>query len=498
MTMTMEQPATDVTPETCRVLVLGRDRLGLDLAGLRDDETLKLVAKVYPLGLNLLGNNEGPAWINPKAILGLASPDGFGIEFTGFAHVACELLRLANDPIKADELGHEGCDRMLAMLITQAHTMATGKAANQLHAVRFGVGAKIALADRVAKGIIEVHPDGAVAKALARAVELTPGADPNEHPLEGLLTIPFVNVRHPFLMNDVFYIAWNTNLSRNVMLGNREQIRRITKGDQDGDALNLFGVLNEDLGPALALEMRDAFPEMDPTLTVRGLAADQKEAEMWGENIYEDGKTTEKKLNQEFTHSVDEWLNSHIRMGECTNTYTPFSYRISDICSLLAALGIEGGREAALIGAVLEEDFYLSGAGGPECIEEALEAWMRNQLGQASQREDFFASLVADGDGVMSDLFTEDVKQTLLDGATINKQEHDPLDPVGALTHFGWLVGKGRVTTDPQAIAKLGVLVNMSQSLEPEIVDARGRFLVQLAFHAARKLSQVLIAEEEN
>lgn len=479
------------TIEGIKLCTLGTDRIELNATALDDAEVLEAARELYPVGFNLMGSNAGPVWINPKLILNLSSADGFGIEFVGMAHIAAELVRLAADPAKAETLGDQGCDRLIQMFIAAAKATAEGKASNQLHAVRFGVGAKIALAERVEDDVVEIHPHGLVAQMMVKVFGIH-GADDRGDVL-ALDGQKMVYLRHPFLLAGIGTLRFNDKLSRSVVLMNRRTARKVTKCDADGDTMNFYPI---EAQPAIALanQIAEVVPNADPTLLVRGISADDEEAEMWGENIFEAGKTTDKKLNQEFSKTVDEWLKTHAAMGECANTYTPFAYRISDVCGLMASLGLAGAQEAALIGAVVEEDYYLSLGGGPGEMNEALEDWMRNHLKRERQQEAFFTRMA---EGVDQHLLNDtDVRNVLLDGAVINKQEHDAYDPIGALVHFGWLVGKGRVTTDPLAVQKLKILDEAIAGSE-EAKPFAHSFLLKMATFAAKKLNGIVGQQAE-
>lgn len=267
--------------------------------------------------------------------------------------------------------------------------------------------------------------------------------------------------------------------------------------DFDGDSINLFPLkMDSEAIAQLRAEIETAVELFDPNLLVLGVASHETEAGSWGENIFEDGKTTEAKLGMTHTKSIGEWLSSHIKMGECANTFTPFAYRILDICALMAGVGAQGGREAALIGGVLEESFYLSLSGGPDVMDKALEGWMRNKLETEAQQDAFFAGLTAEGEGVHFELLQRsDVRQVLLDGAKLNKEEFDIFDPAAAVAYLGWLAGKGTVTAAENITDKLKALVCIAH--QPAGWELSKTFLGQLAFHAADKLTPILTTKLE-
>lgn len=478
---------------TIQKIQLGNDHIELDTIGLTDLELLKAAAEQFPHGMMVRGSNAGSVWVNPKLILNLASPDGFGIELVGFAHTGCELLRLAADPAKAELLGQQGCDRLIKMFTAAAKKMAAGSSANKIHAVRFGVGCKVVCSDRVEPGILELHPEGNVARRLMDAFKLHAADDRDS--CDALERRRVLLLRHPFLFGGVLLIHFNDQLTKNTILVNREEYRRLVAGDADGDGICMLP-LPENLADDLKREMTEAVPEMDPNLLVFGIASHDTEAGAWGENIFLDEKTTEKKLGQTFTKSIFEWIDSHKQMGHCANTLTPFAYRISDVCALMAGVGAKGAREAALIGGVVEETFYLSLAGGPDDLTQSLNLWMRNKLQSDVQQDVFFAGLVSEGKGVHHSLLArEDVKSVLLDGAAINREAHDPYDPHACVTHFGWLCGKGRTTTDPNALQKLRILRDLAG--QPEGWELSKTFIGQMVFHAADKLTAILAITHE-
>src|ERR1035437_6226392 len=153
---------TQVTATTVNFHRLGTDVLDLMTDNITDLEVLVNADEAFPKGLNLMGSNAGPVYVWPAMLLALAQPDGFGLELQGLAHSAAELLRLATDPCKCEELGGAGVDRMINLFTSQARGQSVAQRPNQLHRYRWGVGVKIVASDRVEPGTIEIHPTGNV------------------------------------------------------------------------------------------------------------------------------------------------------------------------------------------------------------------------------------------------------------------------------------------------------------------------------------------------
>jgi hypothetical protein len=472
----------NITPVGVGLFVIGRDLLDLETLGMSDREVLEATEKLYPHGFNVMGGNIGPVWMHAGMLLGLAQPDGFGLELMGLGATAADIIRLCTNPTKADTLGGKGVERLMVRFCKQSEDRATAKRVNQIHAYRFGITCKIVAADRVHPHTIEVHPKGNVNRAIARMFGCKP------HETRGRW---MVGLRSPFLYPIVVQVEFNDKLTKNLGLMNRLDARRTTKCDFDGDGFAWFPTANEEQALELWEQLEIAVPSGDPTLLIRGITAHGPEAEMWGEVVT---KTTDQKLDQCFTKTMDAWVQAHSDMGKCANVYTPYAYRISDVCSAMAAMGIEGARTAGMLGAVVEEDYYLGLAGGPKGLNEALETWMSKKMSKANQCE-MFAGLAK---GVDPNILTQDVKNALVRGALINKGKMDEFLCTEAIPYFGWMIGKGFTSTGGHGTAaKLPILDRLKAlcaiAEDPNVPEyIRDNFITKMAFYAARKLSQVV------
>jgi hypothetical protein len=468
------------TTNTITVIRLGHGSIPLDLEGLSDTEVLEVAAKAYPQGFNVIGNgNQGVTWIHPDYISEMAAGDG--VELTGLARAGSELVRLAADPERTEALGAKMVNLLLARFRAAAAERATAQKPQQLHSVRFGATAKVVVADRVEWGVLEIHPDGSLARQLCKSFGI------KWDDRDNLEDLHVVAVRHPFILAGVQTIVFNTNLTRSLGLVNRLWLRTLNLGDSDGDALAWMPIADGDLARELREQLDDAVPDGDATLLARGICTVDAECERWGENIFTDGKTAKKKLTQAFAKTPDEWLLTHARMGELANKFTPFAYRISDICALMAAVGVPGSREASLFGAVVEEDFYLGLSGGPKVLDNALEAWMRAKSMPKTVKQVILAGL---REVAAPGLITGDVAIALLEGARLNQGLIDNGDPCELVVRVGWLIGKGRIAGDEGSD-----LLRDLQGLcaDPNVpTGLRDNAVGQLAFYAARKLTQVL------
>lgn len=469
-------------------LHIGQDALEMDVTGLGDREVLKALQEAHPAGV-LFVSHEQQVHIDPKQVLALAADDGFAIELTGMGHLAAELVRFACDPEKAELLGTAGVHNVMTRFIGLARDRAYSKGPNQLHAVRFGVSSKVVGADLVEPGTLEVHPDGNVAKALATQCQVIP-ADDNEDRYADLENRFFLVVRHPYIKAGVYQLRFNRWLTKNLVQFNRLDFRKDTKGDYDGDTGNLFEIRSVALALQLRKEIQEAVVDNDSTLAIRGVAAHDPEAEMWGENIYADGKTTAKKLDQSFTKTTSEWINSHKAMGEMANKYTPFAYRISDICSAMASVGIPGAALAGLMGAVIEEDFYLGLSGGPEGLDDAMEAWFRKRM----TRETIATVMGGLRKAVDPSALTTEVKAALIQGAKINQLRADLNDPAVALVHFAFRVGKGWSSRNVKPEDDIvGLLASLNEMAQDGRIDAyRETFAGKMALLAAKHLGSAV------
>jgi hypothetical protein len=469
-----------LTESTVTIHYIGHEALNLPTVGLTDHELLKEAAKEFPKGLNLMGSNLGPVWVHPTMLLNLAQPDGFGLELQGLAHSAAELLRLAADPEKADELTGKGIDRMIALFAAQAHGQAIAKRPNQLHAHRWGAAAKVAGADRVTPGMLEIHPEGNVAARLAQLFGCVPGATGGWADLEGR---QLMLLRHPFILGYVVTIGFNENLTKNLTLVNRLDGRRATGMDFDGDQVFLFAIKSRIMAAMIDAEIKAVVPDNDATKLVLGKPCEEPGGEWWGELLE---KSTEQKLDQHFTKTIGEWINSHITMGDYANKFTPFAYRISDIGGAMAAVGIPGAREMSLIGATIEETFYLGLSGGPKELDEAMETWFRKKMSAANQRI-LFAGLRT---VVNPDLLANaDVRTAIARGSAINGGRFDDCNPQELLVHTAFLVGKGKLTLGSGVLLDQLALIASEPTLSAEL---RESFVARMLFHAARKLHQVV------
>lgn len=463
-----------------RCHMVGCDTLAASFDGLTDLEILEHAQSVIPHGINLMSTNQGPVWVHPERLVALAQTDGFGLELIGIAHTAAELLKLAADPERAQKLGGRHTDKLMLRFARQAEALSKSKRINQPHAVRWGAGAKVAGCDLAERNTIEVSPIGNACRALADAM----GCDPSD--LENRW---FAVLRAPFILGYVVQVVFNSQLSSNLILVNRRQFRNVNKGDFDGDNASFFPIQDEITASDLALEIEEAVPDADSTLAIRGIDGDSAEAEMWGEVV---GKTTEQKLSQSFTRTVDEWLAYHSRMGEYANVSTPYAYRISEVGAMMAALGFEGARTISLMGAVIEEDYYLGLSGGPEGLDQALALWMNGKFGREYQKEIFYGLRKA----VVADLLTEENRRCLLKAGQINQEKIDLWTPVDGLTHLGWLMGKGLLTANgPKSSVsitdKYDAIIQMAAN--PEFpAELRDNVMVKIIIIAARKLTQVV------
>lgn len=463
-----------------RCHMLGRDAITADFTGLTDMEILGEAQTVAPHGINLMSTNQGPVWVHPERLVALAQTDGFGLELIGIARTAAELLKLAADPERAQKLGGRFVDRMMLRFARQAEALSKSKRINQPHAVRWGAGAKVAGCDKTAPYTLEVHPTGNACQALADAM----GCDPSD--LENRW---FLILRAPFILGYAVQVVFNSQLSSNLVLVNRLEFRKVTKGDFDGDNASFFPIKDDTVASDLALEIAEAVPDTDSTLAIRGMSAESEEAEMWGEIV---SKTTGQKLSQSFTKTVDEWLALHSKMGDYANVRTPYAYRISEVGAMMAALGSPGAQMVSLMGAVIEEDYYLGLSGGPDGLDHALELWMNGKFGRDDQKDLFYGLRKA----VVADLLTEDNRRCLLKAGKINQEKIDLWTPEDALTHMGWLMGKGLLTANgPKSSVsvteKYDAIIQMAA--HPEFpAELRDNVMVKIIIIAARRLTQVV------
>lgn len=468
-----------ITKPNVVISYIGHDEIDLDIIGLSDVEVLKATALKWPNGLNLFGNNLGPVWVHPDLLLALGQEDEFGLDMIGMAHSAAELLRLAADIDKAETLGAQGVDRMVAMFSSQARAQANAKRPNQLHAHRWGAACKVVLADRVEPGVVEIHPEGRVAARFAKLFGCVPGAEGGWADLENRWVMI---KRHPFILGYVAQIKFNEALTKNLILANRLDFRKATQGDADGDQAFEFAIPEEQMALDLQAEIQAVVLDNDATGLVLGRPC-ASDPEWWGEVI---DKNVNDKLNQSFTKTITEWIESHIKMADYANRLTPFAYRLSDIGGAMAAVGIAGAREAALIGATIEETFYLGLAGGPKELDDALDIWFRKKMSNANQSVLFTGLAKVVNPELLRD---QDVLVAIARASAINKGNFDPYDPQELLTHMAFLVGKGRITQGDGS--KLELLQEMAAdpNVNPELRDG---FLAKMLFHAGRKLAQVV------
>lgn len=476
--------ATMITKTTVTALSIGHETLDLACFGLSDEDTLKEAAKVYPSGLNLMGSNAGPVWVHPRMLLSLAQPDGFGLELQGMAHCAAELLRLAADPDKAEELGGQGVDRLIKMFMAQAKGQANAKRPNQLHAHRWGGSAKVVAADIVEPGTIEIHPTGHVAVRLAKLFKIK---------VEDLGGQYLLVERHPFVFSYVVGIVYNEQLTSNLILANRLDWRRALQADCDGDTGAVFPIKSARVAKAISFELGQVVPDSDVTALILNRPC-HEDSEWWGEVLEKD---TDTKLAQSFTKTSKEWIDTHIRMGEFANKFTPFSYRLSDIGAAMAAVGIPGAQMAALIGATVEETYYLGLAGGPKELDVAMETWFKKKMNRANQVLVFGGLAKVINHDVITD---RDVRTAIARASAINRGNFDAFDPQELLVHAAFLVGKGRITEGDGAVVQQLAAMAGDPSV-PEFI--RESFLAKMLFHAGRKLSQVVgmgkpVEDEDN
>lgn len=448
-------------PTTAPSFVLGEYPLPVETAGLGDREVLEAVRAAYPNGVVVQTIDGEAVWLHAGHVLAASTDDGFGIDFIGLAATAAELVRVAADVERAELLGSKGQLRLVRQLRGQCAERAQGKGVAQLHAVRWGAGAKVAASDAVPPMTIRIAPGGAVDRQLARMAGVEPGALHGRRALVG---------RMPFVVTSVWTIEYDARVSPALILANRADLRGTGKGDSDGDTIAVF-VSDDELLTDLDAEIRAALPGYDSTLAVRGIAAHSPEAEMWGENSFT-GKSVHDKLALRFTKSQDGWLDSHARMGEFAHIYTGFSYRMCDLGGLLAGLLVPGGAELAVAGSVLEEDYCLSlnVDGATPTLLKALEQWFRGKLrSTAGFAEAFRPELLGNAD------FDAALKLT----SFINAADVDELDGDNVLVKIGFEIGKGRTTAIPATAWRT------AQQALTEDVDLRGTLLGELIGHAA-------------
>lgn len=457
-----------------QTIVLGDEVLDVALEeGATDREVLEAAAAAFPEGFRVVGPNHGPVWVHPQMILNLGQEDSFGLEFIGLGNTAAELVRLAADPLRADALGGAGCDRMIAILCSQAAAQASAKRPNQLHAHRWGASAKVVLADNVAPGTIEVHPEGNVAKKLAALFGCKPGAAGGWADLEDKDCIA---LRHPFIVPYRVRVVYNWSLTPNLCMANRLDCRKANQGDADGDQIFLFPVRNADLADALDEEIQALIPDVDITGWGFNKPCHEDDSS-WGEIVT---KSTEDKLAQSFTKSIGDWVRSHIKLGDYANRLTPFSYRISNIGACMAAAGIAGGQEMALIGALIEESFYIGLTGGPEGLDAAMDIWFNKKMSSANQTAMFRGLEEVLAPDI---IYNRDVRTALARGSSINRGNFDMFDPAEAMVHFMYHVGKGSVTTRMDPL--------LFRSLAEKLTEPEG-FAQQMVAHAAQAFLPVV------
>ena len=460
-------------------VVLGEMALDIqNLSGLTDESVIKVVAKAYGRGVNVGGVNSGAVWINPLELMSLGHADGFGLEMIGMAHTAADLLRAAADVEYADKLGHKGCDRLIRMYVAEAKTRADSKRVNQIHAFRWGSGAKVAVGNNVEPGTIRIKPGGQYDRQAAQMFGMKPGT------LDRLHTLV---LRHPFVMGYVAQIVYDVNVTDNLIIANVLDWRKATKGDSDGDTAAVFPIPDVLMAIQLAIELTGIAANYDATLAIRGIAAHDPAAEMWGEG----NKALATKMAMSFTETFTKGLQRHEKMGNFANLWTPYAYRISDVCGLMAALGYPGAREASLAGAVIEEDYFLglNIDGTPPELTIALDAWFNSTIDKKSATVILTGLRKAINPAVVNN---EDFRVALFDGARINRRLFDRSSPIGSITHFGWLVGKGRTTTTADARESIDALSRIfGDELRDELSsDIRKSLLGRIAFYAQGKLKQ--------
>lgn len=462
-----------IAEPTVQIQYIGTDALWLETEGLTDFELLKAAAGRMPKGVNLHGSNAGPVWVHPMLLMKLAQPDGFGLELQGLAHSAAELLRLAADPEKAEELGGKGVDRLINLFMAQARGQAQAKRPNQLHAYRWGGSAKVVAADRVEPGTVEIHPHGNVAARLSQLLHC---------PIDELENKWLLVERHPFVFSCVVQIRINPDLTKNLILANRLDWRRALQADCDGDTGAVFPIKDELMAIAIREELEQVVPESDITALILDRPC-HTDAEWWGEVLE---KSTTDKLEQSFTKSTKEWIASHITMGDYANKYTPFAYRISDIGAAMAAVGMPGGRLTALIGATIEETFYLGLGGGPKGLDAAMETWFRKRMTRANQAIVFDGLRTVLNSELMSD---REVLTAIARASAINRGRFDENCPEELLVHAAFQVGKGRISLGDGTLVRTLADMASDPGINPQL---RESFIVRILFHAGRKLSQVV------
>lgn len=479
---------------------VGVDTLTLDgdVSAMTDVDVLKALKTDYPLGVLVRCGDAGPVWIHAGVLLGSAHLDGFGIETMGLVSTACNLIRLCADVDKAVEFGEPAIKRLIMSFVGQARKRCESKKTNQVHAVRFGVASKVVLADRVEPGIVEIDPAGAVAKRLLAAAVKAKALD-EDATTDDLEDIYVLVERHPFALPYVARIKLNPDLTPSLTLANRIEFRAVNRGDADGDTLNMFIIPDTEMAISIKLELRATVAHTgmiaDSALHVRGVSI-LEDADTWAENPFSDLKTVEKKMTQSFTMTVDEWLAKHEKMGEYANKYTPFAYRISDIGAAMASLGVDGAREVALLGAVIEEDFYLGLTGGPKTLDIAMETWFKKTMNPKTTIPTVLKGI---RDVVRPDLLTTSVKWALFDAAGINQGAFDVHDVKGVFTHMNWLVGKGLTTLGkPRGAAIMDVLGGINAICETDAVKQLGdRFTIKMGVYIAEMLMPILAEKRE-
>jgi len=468
---------TNLSVYTPKVYTLGHDELLLQLDGMTDMQVLEEAATQLPNGVNLQAPHTDAVWVHPGHLLGLAHDDG--LELSGICGTACELLRCASDVERAKKIGGSGLIRLIKMFQGVARDRAQAKRPNQIHAYRFGVGCKVVASDLCEPDQLIINPKSKL------ALELAKGLGVDSENLGALNNKKVLLFRTPFILGGVFTLVPNVHASTKTVMVNRLTFRKVTLGDTDGDNISLYPISDDDLAVEIGLELEASVPGGDPTLRVLGKASHSREADMWGENIFADGKTTEKKLTFTKTLSQTEWINSHALMGDYANKLTPFAYRISDIGSLMSACGVPGARDCGLMGAVIEETFYLGLTGGPPELDEALETWFRSPMDRAN------INICLDGllKVVTRSVMTTEVKAAIINAAKTNRLKYGVDDLVPNLVHGMWMMGKGR--TSGLGLANLVNLVQFAGD-ERVPVDIRDNFLVRLLFRSARQLSQTV------
>jgi hypothetical protein len=304
--------------------------------------------------------------------------------------------------------------------------------------------------------------------------------------------------RHPVQVPYVAKIVLVNTLTKNLTLGNRMEFRAVNRGDADGDTLNMFPIPKKwalEFKAELERTLAMTGSVIDSALHVRGVSI-AEDADTWAENPFKDGKTVEKKLSQEFVMSCDEWLAKHETMQGYANKYTPLAYRLSDIGAAMASLGDEAGRTAGLIGAIVEEDFYLGLTGGPAALDMAMEAWF-SKPDSAKMRREVFSGL----DTVLRpDLMTTPVRIAVMEAARINQGYFDPYDAKDVLVHYSFLIGKGMTTSGkPDGLVGIrSVYAGLMQLAQNKKLRETNRFLVNIGLYAAERLAPVLEAKRED